>query len=198
MYALIMAGGRATRLGNGEKAITRIRDRALLDYILDAVQGADINPIVITSLYTPYTSNYCRGQAIEWLCTSGKGYIEDLCEAVILLDLKEPLFTICADLPGITSEHILQVKNRYYESSCDALSVWVPISVFNLNGQSIPDNEWRNNSDEIPVGLNIIRGDLIEKEQIEERLIINDSRLALNINTRHDLDIAEKILENFK
>jgi adenosylcobinamide-phosphate guanylyltransferase len=198
MYALIMAGGNASRLRMGEKALTIINDRPLLEYILNAVIGAELFPIVITSFKTPYSTNYCRGQGIEWICSSGKGYVEDLCEAVNILEIKEPFFTFCADLPGLTSEHIRFIRQKYNEMGCEALSVWVPISVFKQNNQSIPEDEWVLKTGKIPAGVNILRGDLIDRIQVEEKLVIDDQYLALNINTRQDLDIAEKILCNFR
>ena len=194
MYALIMAGGQGKRLAMGEKALARIGDRPLLSYILNAILEAELFPIVITSPNTPYTTNYCRAHYIDWLCTSGKGYIEDLHEAVIDLDIIDPFFTICADLPGITADHIRHIKKIYDSLSCEALSVWIPVSEFIKNGQGIPVAGMMEDATKIPAGLNIIRGDLINRVQYEEELIIEDPRLALNINTLNDLIIAEKML----
>ena len=42
--------------------------------------------------------------------------------------------------------------------------------------------------DACPVGINIIRGDLIDRPQDEEKFLIMDRHLAYNINTRADLE----------
>lgn len=78
MFALIMAGGRASRLGMGEKALTRIHDKPLLSFVLNAVEMAELEPVVIVSPLTPYTTNYCRMHDIPWICTDGKGYVQDI------------------------------------------------------------------------------------------------------------------------
>ena len=191
MHALIMAGGRASRLSMGEKALTRIADKPLLLYVIDAVTIAGLDPVVVTSPKTPFTTNFCRACGIDWLCASGAGYVEDIREAVLILEIEGPVVTICADLPGISAEHITSLIDYYHSKGCEACSVWVPFdakeSVWS-SFEGIPEVPC------IPVGLNIIRGDLIENEQKEEKLIIDDPLLTLNINTQKDLINAENLL----
>lgn len=191
MYALVMAGGRASRLSMGEKALTRVADKPLLLYVIEAVCDAGLDPVVVTSPKTPFTTNFCRACGIDWICASGAGYVEDIHEAVHTLEIEEPVVTICADLPGITAEHITSLIEYYQSKGCEACSVWVPFDVI----ESV-QSSWDDTPDVpgIPVGLNIIRGDLIENEQEEKRLIINDPLLTLNINTRKDLINAENLL----
>lgn len=191
MYALIMAGGRASRLSMGEKALTRIADKPLLLYVIEAVTDAGLDPVVVTSPKTPFTTNFCRACGIDWICASGSGYIEDIHEAVLTLEIEGPVVTICADLPGITAEHITSLIDYYQMKGCEACSVWVP---FEFMGSA--RSSWSCSTDVpgIPVGLNIIRGDLIENEQEEEKLIIDDPLLTLNINTQKDLINAENLL----
>ncbi len=45
-----------------------------------------------------------------------------------------------------------------------------------------------------PAGINIIRGDAIDRPQEELRLLISDKRLAFNINTREELDAVKSFL----
>lgn len=194
MYALIMAGGRASRLGAGEKALTRIRDRPLIAYTLDAVRQAGLDPVVIVSPMTPYTANYCRIHGIDWLCTSGTGYVEDLHEAVKDLEINEAVLTVCVDLPGISPEHISKIIERYHSLDCEACSVWIPYQTCRKAGVTIPEGDISPNIPGVPVGLNIIRGDLIDQEQQEEKILIDDLHLTLNINTKKDLINAEKLL----
>ncbi|HOJ95478.1 MAG TPA: NTP transferase domain-containing protein [Methanospirillum sp.] len=183
MFALIMAGGRASRLGMGEKALARVHDKPLISYVLDAVQGADLEPVVIVSPLTPYTLNYCRIHDILWVCTDGNGYVEDIGQAVRELDITGPFLTICADLPGITVDHIKTVLKIYANAECPACSVWVPCE--KPGSGTLPG---------IPVGMNILTGSMIEEEQKEIQIMIEDPLLTLNINTREDLNAAEQVL----
>jgi adenosylcobinamide-phosphate guanylyltransferase len=45
-----------------------------------------------------------------------------------------------------------------------------------------------------PVGVNILRGDRIGSEQDEFPLLLDEPRLALNVNTREDLARTEAFL----
>ena len=45
-----------------------------------------------------------------------------------------------------------------------------------------------------PAGINIIRGDLIDRPQEEEQLLIMDRYLAYNINNRADLEKVRRFL----
>ncbi len=188
MFALIMAGGRASRLGMGEKALARIHDKPLLSFVLHAVEMADLEPVVIVSPLTPYTTNYCRIHDILWICTDGKGYVEDIGQAVRELSITGPFLTICADLPGITADHIRRVLKQFQESGCPACSVWAPHQ----------DKSASDNLPGIPVGMNILTGSMIDEEQEEIQIIIPDPLLTLNINTPQDLKEAEKLLDRVK
>lgn len=194
MYALILAGGKASRLGMGEKALVRIANRPLISFVFESVLDSGLNPFVIVTSKTPYTINYCRMNDIPWICTKGSGYIEDIREAVMELSIKGPFLTICADLPGIRKEHISSVISRYLKSGLPACSVWTPHS------PDITDNRiaGKLNSDPempgSPVGLNILRGDMIDSVQEELQVLLDDPLPALNINTPEDLIFAEKLL----
>ena len=180
MFALIMAGGRASRLGMGEKALARIHDKPLLSFVLHEVEMADLEPVVIVSPLTPYD--------ILWICTDGKGYVEDIGQAVRELSITGPFLTICADLPGITVDHIRRVLKQFQESGCPACSVWAPLQ----------DKSASDNLPGIPVGMNILTGSMIDEEQEEIQIIIPDPLLTLNINTPQDLKEAEKLLDRVK
>ena len=142
-----------------------------------------------------------RVQNIEWICTDGRGYVEDIGQAVTVLSITGPVLTICADLPGITAKHIKTVLDRYNESGCPACSVWVKPAAGNFihssNGQLSATKD-ENSIPGIPVGLNIIQGDLIAEEQNEIQIILSDPLLVLNINTREDMVAAEKMLRTSK
>ncbi|MDO9323745.1 MAG: 5-deoxyadenosylcobinamide phosphate nucleotidyltransferase, partial [Methanoregula sp.] len=48
-----------------------------------------------------------------------------------------------------------------------------------------------------PAGVNILRGDLITEFQDELQILLDEPRLALNVNTRADLADAEAFLKKF-
>ena len=167
--------------------------------------------VVATSPHTPKTTEYITKKIKnnlnnlnnlsnspnkireEYIETPGKGYIEDLS---YLLERQEKnsknnvLVMINVDLPFISSTIIDNVLEEYFKSEKIAMSVQVPIAIYEKLGIK-PTYE---SNGFVPSGLNILISRNIE--QVEEKLIIPKVELALNINTLEDIDIAKKILKN--
>ena len=195
MYALIMAGGAGSRLNLGEKPLIMICGRPLISYVIDAFERAGYQPIVAASPRTPMTINWSRAHGIEFCKTEGAGYIEDMASAVGMLDEKKPLFVSASDLPCITPDIIHTINNAYLLSGKDACSVWVPATMGTCSREGMPYREEIHGIPVCPAGVNILRGALISQPQDELQLLLEESRLALNVNTRADLAEAEKFLK---
>ena len=194
MLALILAGGKGSRLGMGEKALVRLCGKPLIEYSLDACKYSGLEHTIVTTPYTPYTENYCRARSYNYIRTEGSGYIEDLIEAVLDLDATDPILTICVDIPGLTPDHISCIREAYISSGLDACSVWVPEKWYTKFGFQIPYHEMIENQQVCPAGINILRGDKISDIQTEYQIILDDPALAVNINTKQDLTLAEQLL----
>lgn len=186
-----MAGGRGTRLQMGEKGLVLLCGRPLIEYVLIALGEADLEPIVVTTPRTPYTANYCRVRGIDQICTAGAGYIEDIAETVTMLGEEGPILIVCADIPGIRMKHLTHVLSRYQNACEDACSVWVPAQYLTARGGEVRYTQNIEGVAAVPAGINILRGDIIDAEQSEIRILIDDPALAFNINTRPELEIAE-------
>ena len=101
------------------------------------------------------------------------------------------LLFINADLPFISTETIDEVLNVYLDSDKDALSVVVPVEVFDDLGlnYSYEYNGW------VPSGLYVLRSENIVQD--EKQLMLKKVELALNINTILDSKIAEKYYNRY-
>jgi adenosylcobinamide-phosphate guanylyltransferase len=187
MRAMIMAGGAGTRLRLGEKPLVTIGGRPMISLVLSAFEKTGYEVIIVASHETPFTMNWARAHGIDCIRTSGNGYIQDLREAVKTTEETGPLFTCVADLPCLSTGHILQIRAAYDFSGKEALSTWVPAPC-REPGVDLPYSECISGIDACPAGINIIRGDLIDHPQDEEKLLINDRHLGYNINTRADLE----------
>jgi adenosylcobinamide-phosphate guanylyltransferase len=190
MLALILAGGSGSRLDLGEKPLVTIRGKPMISHVIHAFESGGYEPVVILSDRTPFTRNWCRAHHIEYLVASGAGYIPDIAEAVSIFDEAGPFFTCVADLPCITPGIIGEIEDRYRRSGKEACSVWVPLS---LGGRDSYAAEIEGVMAS-PAGINILRGDAIDRPQEELRLLISDRRLAFNINTREELDAVKSLL----
>jgi adenosylcobinamide-phosphate guanylyltransferase len=190
MLALILAGGSGSRLDLGEKPLVMIRGEPMIAPVIRAFESEGHETVVILSDRTPFTRNWCRAHRIEYLVASGCGYIPDIAEAVSILDEAGPFFTCVADLPCITPGIIGEVEDRYRGSGKEACSVWVPLSLGGRDSYA----EKVEGVMASPAGINILRGDAIDRPQEELRLLISDRRLAFNINTREELASVKSLL----
>jgi adenosylcobinamide-phosphate guanylyltransferase len=191
MRALIMAGGAGSRLNLGEKPLVSCGGRPMISYVIDAFCHAGYDPIVAVTSRTPMTQNWCRAHDIVFIIATGNGYIEDMVEVVTALDESFPIFVSVSDIPCITPNIIKTIHNRYIQSGKDACSTWVPASLMHNNKRVEIFHEHVDNIMACPVGVNILRGDRIKEPQDELQLLLSDSGLAMNVNTRTDLLEAE-------
>lgn len=190
MFALILAGGPGSRLGMGEKPLVTIEGTPMISSVIDAFCNAGCEAVVILSRKTPFTHAWCRARGISHYTASGEGYIEDIIESVRILDISEPFFTSVSDLPFIEADLVQEILCVYRECGKAALSTWIPKSSAMKSGSIIPYVECIGGIEACPAGVNILRGDQIGEPQDEEKLLIDDLRLAYNINTREALGKA--------
>jgi adenosylcobinamide-phosphate guanylyltransferase len=187
MRSLIMAGGAGTRLNLGEKPLVTINGIPMIFLVLSAFEKAGYHSVIVTSPGTPLTMNWARANGIECIMGAGHGYIRDLQHAVKSIEETGPFFTCVADLPCLSANHINEIRAAYESSGKEALSTWVPIPCHE-DAPDMPYAECICGVDACPAGINIIRGDHMDRPQDEEKFLLIDRHLAYNINTRADLE----------
>jgi adenosylcobinamide-phosphate guanylyltransferase len=187
MYAVIMAGGAGTRLNLGEKPLIDICGRPMIAHVISAFSGAGCRTVVAASKKTPMTINWCRAQQIPCHKTPGDGYINDMISIVGELETKEPVFVSVSDIPCITPAIIRSIHSTYLANDKDALSVWIPSTLVKSCRGGMPYRESIDGTEACPAGVNILRADRIDEIQEETRLLLDEPRLAVNVNTREDL-----------
>ena len=192
IYAIVMAGGRGTRLKTPvEKPLFKIHDKPLIKYVLDNLKSSKLveKVIIATSPNTPETSDYIKDFGYEILDTPGVDFLHDLSLILDHFEKKsssDVLLFINADLPFITGESIDYILETYFEHGKDALSTLIPVEIFNdLNLKY--EYEYKGL---VPVGVNILRS--VNKIQDEYQLVMEKEELAFNINTLQDAGVADK------
>ena len=193
IYAIVMAGGRGTRLKTPvEKPLFKLHNKPLIKYVLDNLNSSKLveKVIIATSPNAPETEDYVKGLNYEILDTPGADYLNDL---YLILDHFENqscddiLLFINADLPFISGNCIDFIINSYFESSKEALSTLIPVSIFNDLGLEY-EYEYKGL---VPVGVNILKS--VNKVQDEFQLVIEKQELAFNINTLQDASVANRL-----
>ena len=190
-----MAGGMGTRLKVPcEKPLFKLHDKPLIKYVLDNLKSSRlIDEIVIAvSPNTCETTKYLQSLNDDFkiLDTSGDDYLKDLSYILDYFERQSKndiLLFINADLPFISSKTIDEVLKTYLTSDKDALSVIVPVEVFESLGL---DYSYEFNGC-VPSGLNILRSENIIQDEMQ--LVLIKVELALNITTIPDSEIAKKL-----
>ncbi len=199
IYAILMAGGMGTRLKVPcEKPLFKLHDKPLIKYVLDNLKSSRlIDEIVIAvSPNTCETTKYLQSLNDDFkiLDTSGDDYLKDLSYILDYFERQSKndiLLFINADLPFISSKTIDDVLKTYMKSDKDALSVIVPVEVFESLGL---DYSYEFNGC-VPSGLNILRSENIVQDEMQ--LVLKKVELALNINTIPDSEIAKKLYHKY-
>jgi adenosylcobinamide-phosphate guanylyltransferase len=194
--ALVMAGGKGSRLRMGEKPLVKLFGRSLIDYVVSAVLDSSADRIfVAVTENVPLTRKWALERELGVVDTKGKGFVADMVEAVEKAEVKEPILIIMADLPLITPDLIDEIMETYEERPEPALSTHTPLnlhsrlgrrpdSLFNYRGQLI-----------VPSGINILDGADIREEQEDYHLIMERIELAVNVNLVEDLKLCESIIQ---
>jgi len=192
MDALIMAGGKGTRMGGVEKPLIKLCGRCLIDYVVSPLLKSKVNNIFIaTSPNTPKTKEYINSAYKDYknivvIDTSGKGYIEDLNECIGYLS--EPFLVVSSDLINLKSKIINSIVDYFYcikakTPDVEALAVMIPKEKY--PNPSIDFNGL------VPAGINVVSPK--HGYQKEEIMVIDE--LIFNINTKDDLKLAEMLLK---
>jgi molybdopterin-guanine dinucleotide biosynthesis protein A len=104
--AVLLAGGRGSRLGGVDKAALEVGGCTLLDHALTAVHGA--SPVVVVGPPRPV-----RGE-VEWTCEDppGGGPAAALAAGLALLPPDRDLVAVLAvDQPGITARTVTRLRH---------------------------------------------------------------------------------------
>jgi len=201
--ALIMAGGKSKRIGLAiEKPLLPFLGKPLIEWVVEAVKSSKkVSEVyIVTSENAPETEKKCLKDGLKVIRTDGKGYHDDLKQAILKAKLQCPVLTIPADLPAVTGKCLDKVVTAYEDCGKDALAVFVPIKAREALKLSVSSTDEHKGVWYAVSGVNIINGAKIQEEgKIDTSAIITEEvEVLLNINTLKDLAIAEKIMRESK
>ncbi len=197
--ALIMAGGKGTRMGLPvEKPMLPFLGKPLIDWVAKAISEAkNVSQFyVVTSANTPETEKHCLEKGWQILHTDAQGYHNDLKQAVSKANLTGPILTMPSDVPAITGQFLDRVVDEFERCGKDFLAVFVPIKSRQDLGLSISSTDEYKGVWYAVSGINVINGVKIQGEgKIETSAIITkETEVLLNVNTLKDVEIAQKML----
>jgi len=199
--ALIMAGGLAQRMGCGEKSCIELNGKNLISYMIEALRNANgIEKIFVSvTAATPQTKSLIETEYkdLEVIDAAEGNYVGDMIYAIKKTEAIGPILVVMCDLPLVSAEIIDDVLDKYETCEEPALSVYVPIALCKQIGIR-PDTVFHKNTKLIvPTGINILDASDICNEQPDYNYIVNDPRLAMNVNTPEDLKKCRQMMTEY-
>lgn len=203
MLALVMCGGRGSRMALPiEKPLLKLRDKTLIEYVLDALidYGSFENIIVVPSANTPatrtflYTHKYYTSGIIEIFDAGGENYSVDL--SYVLGKIRPAVaFVVSADLPLLNPAIIQRIITGYLPSSpCTSIVLETcfvkSFDIFPSSLLTIGEKKYCYS------GIVIVDTSKHKtNSKLEENYIImNEKEVAINVNTVLELKTAERLL----
>ena len=187
MIALVMAGGKGTRMNSSEEKLLLEYKKPVIFHVLDALKNSRCFTKIITatSSNSPKTKEMLEQAKFETIETEGKGYSNDLNST--LQNLNDYVFVTSGDLPFLDGNIIQSMIEKF-----DSKNTWTSFLIstkflnsLNLQSDLIVKIE---NSDCVYTGSSIINADKItDLNEIEQSyIILDDKRIAFNLNTNED------------
>lgn len=194
MIGLIMAGGSSTRTNSLEK-LSVPKDRPIILRVVDALmQSPQISTIhAAVSRCSPRTHQILQKYDIDIIETGGKGYSADLSDA--LDQLLHPVVILPGDLPCIDADIISYMTNLYDEYHWTEILITEKYAA--MLRLSPGTTVTHNNTLCRYTGVSMVRPGR-RFSTPARRIIINDMRIAANLNTPQDwalLDAAHNLAE---
>jgi adenosylcobinamide-phosphate guanylyltransferase len=193
--AMVMAGGKGSRLKMGEKPLVRLLGKPLIGYVVSALEESSIDRIFVAATdNVPLTKDWVDERGLALVETPGRGFVPDMISGVKEAGVRKPILIVMADLPLIIPDILDDIMEIYEDRSEPALSTHTPLSLHGRLGRR-PDSLFNYRGQLIvPSGINILDGARIEEEQEDFHLVVERMELAVNVNVAEDLKLCERIM----
>jgi adenosylcobinamide-phosphate guanylyltransferase len=198
LIVAIMCGGRASRMQQGgiEKPLLKVDGIAMVERVIQALAGSDRFDRILAAISpnTPKTKELLKSKGIETIETPGEGYSNDL--SYLLSKLKpQRVMVVPSDIPLLNSQIISEILDAIDSSSRKekrpAISIILEKGFVERTGAkpSIVLGQYCHS------GITIFDTMSVGTEPAEEYyLVMNRKEIALNVNTKEELELAKKLL----
>ena len=195
MEALVMAGGKGTRMGfcGVEKPMIEVGGVYTVERVVNALKSSKhIDKILVSvSPNTPDTERYMNDMGIETIRTSGEDYVEDLHDSFRILSGKYVL-TCPSDVPLLRPFTVDAFIDYFLKNPDDSMTAVVEEDVVVKSGITPSFDFGYEGRKWVISGMNIMdREKILSNEVLSYSYFMTDwVDLAINMNTEHELKIA--------
>ena len=195
MEALVMAGGKGTRMGfcGVEKPMIEVGGIYTVERVINALKDSkNIDKILVSvSPNTPDTERYVKDLGIETIRTSGEDYVQDLHDSFRILKGKYVL-TCPSDMPLLRPFTVDAFVDYFLKNPNDSMTAIIEESVVTNSGFTPSYDLDYEGKKWVLSGMNIM-----DREKILSDVVLNYSYfmtdwvdLAINMNTEYELKMA--------
>jgi GTP:adenosylcobinamide-phosphate guanylyltransferase len=195
-----MCGGRASRMqqqGGIEKPLIKVDGVAMVERVISALASSNRFDRIIAAVSpnTPKTNEFLKSKGIEIIETAGEGYSQDLSH--LLSKLKpHKVVVVPGDIPLLNSQIVKEILNTIDDDDRQeqeqAISIILEkgfVEEIGVKPSIVLMNQYCHS------GITIFNSMVVSTEPVKEHyLVMNRKEIALNVNTKEELELAEKLL----
>jgi len=190
MIGLVMAGGKGIRMNlDNEKLLLKYKKPIIL-HVVNSLKDSNCfsKILAVTSSNSPKTKKLLQENNVETFDTPGISYVKDL--NLALKTINDAVLITSGDLPLLDKEVIQQIVTYY-----DSQNIWTSVLVTNKFSTTLGiEFDYSVNFDNQIchyTGISLVNSEKITSlENFKENfIIINDKRIAFNLNTKQDYDL---------
>jgi len=192
MIALVMAGGKGTRMNFTQEKLLLEYEKPIILRVIDALKnsGCFSKILVATSKNSPKTKELLQELDVQVIDTPGTGYTEDLNS--VLQSLSDQVLVVSGDLALLDYAVIRKIVEKKTDATW--MSFLVTRDFLESLGLSSECTTKFDGKECIYTGISLIDAEKISDfKSVEEHfLIINDKKMAFNLNTQDDYNLLQK------
>ena len=185
-----MAGGKGTRMNLDNEKLLLEYKKPVIFHVVDSLKESNCfsKILALTSSNSPKTKKSLQENNVEIFNTNGIGYVEDL--TLALQSINDSVLVTSGDLPLLDNEIIKKIVSNY-----DPAKTWTSVLVTNkfLISLGLESDYCVNHHNQKCnyTGISLINANKITSSQNlhENYIIIDDKRIALNLNTKEDYEL---------
>lgn len=192
MIGLVMAGGKGMRMDSKEEKLLLQYKRPVVVHVIDALRDSNCFSKIMaaTSDNSPNTQKLLQTIGVETIKTRGDGYVSDLNMALSSLD--EPTLVVSGDMPLLDGQIIKELVASHDGGAWQ--SFLVTKKFLKTVNMTLEFSVTHDNKECYYTGMSIVDPKKISSMDTikESYLIVDDKRLALNLNTKRDYALLKR------
>jgi adenosylcobinamide-phosphate guanylyltransferase len=183
--------------GGIEKPLLKVEGIAMVERVISALAGSYRFDRIVAAVSpkTHKTNEFLKSKGIETIETAGEGYSQDLSRLLSKLR-PQKVVAVPGDVPLLNSQIVNEILNFIDDDDRQeqepAISIILEkgfVEEIGVKPSIVLMNQYCHS------GITIFNTMAVGTEPVKERYIVmNRKEIALNVNTKEELELAEKLL----